>query len=85
MITYEKACKIAKDTQLGAFPSYEYFEVVEADDRWAFALSVDADTVLTPAPMFFVFKKDGSVEWFSIPPIENLLVWQNGKKIKFID
>ena len=85
MITYEKACKIAKDIRRESFPELKYIEVVEADDRWAFALSVDADTVLTPAPMFFVFKKDGSVEWFSIPPIENLLVWQNGKKIKFID
>jgi len=31
-----------------------------------------------------VFKEDGRMEWFSIPPLENLDLLESGKKIPFI-
>ncbi len=83
MITYEKACEIAMDIKSKEFPSFTFAEVTEIEDRWAFVFSVDADTVMTPAPSFFVHKENGRVEWFSIPPLENLHLIKNGKRIAF--
>lgn len=77
MITFEKALSIAKEIKAEKFPNFRHGEAVEADDRWAFIFSVDRDTVMTPPPMFYVFKENGAVEWFGIPPFENLKLIRN--------
>lgn len=84
MITYERACQIAREQ----CPYLPYVSVVDIEDRWSFTFSVYAPDdwrSMTPAPSFYVFKEDGSVEWFSIPPLENLDLIQTGRKIKFVE
>ena len=85
MITYKTALDIAKGIKADRFPDFKHGEAVETEDRWIFIFSVDKETVMAPAPMFFVFKEDGSVEWFNIPPLKNLELINNGKKLGIID
>ncbi len=85
MITYKEACRIAKAIKQEKFPDFTYVKVHEIHDRWSFLFSVDAKTVMTPAPKFFVFKEDGRVEWYSVPPLENLDLVLTGKRIAFLE
>lgn len=85
MITYKEACRIAKAIKQEKFPDFTYVEVTDISDRWAFLFSIDAKTLLTPAPTFFIFKEDGHFEWFSIPPLENLELILAGKEIAFLE
>ena len=85
MITYEKACEIAREIKQEQCPSFKSSDVVEVADRWAFIFNPDAETVMTPPPSFFVFKEDGRVAWFSIPPLENLDLLNSGKDVAFIE
>ena len=62
-----------------------YVEVTDISDRWAFMFSIDAQTALIPATSFFMFKEDGRMEWFSIPPLENLDLLESGKEIAFLE
>ena len=36
-------------------------------------------------PSFFIFKEDGRMEWFSIPPLENLHLLMQGEDIPFLE
>ena len=83
MVTYREACKIANEVREKVSPSFERTMVVELADRWAFMFTVSGQTMIQP-PSFFVFKEDGRMEWFSIPPLENLDLLESGKKIPFI-
>ena len=85
MIAYQEAYKIAMKIKTDQFPDFKHGEVVETEDRWVFVFSVDKDTVMTPAPSFFVFKNNGNVEWFSIPPLENLDIIRKGKHLGVIE
>ena len=88
MISYEEACRIARGVRESECPSCIYAKAVDIVDRWAFSFSVYAPTdqrYMTPAPSFFVFKEDGRVEWYSIPPLENLYLLRSGNEIKFIE
>lgn len=87
MISYEEACRIARETREKECPSCKYAYVKDIADRWAFTFSVFApDDIrsMTPPPAFFVYKDDGRVEWFTIPPLENLLLLRSGKEVDFI-
>ena len=87
MIDFKKAYEIAKRIRNIDFPSLKYIYITELEDRWAFTLSVfspEDKEYMTPAPMFFVFEEDGRVEWFTVPPIENLKLLQNGKEIGYL-
>ena len=87
MITYKKACTIAGNVRDKECPSCKHAHVVDIKDRWAFTFSVYAPNdarYMTPAPSFFIFKEDGRVEWFSIPPLENLDLIESGHAVKFI-
>ena len=83
MITYKEACDITNKVRNEVAPGCKHTLVVELEDRWAFTLTVYGEVLLQP-PTFFVFKDDGRVEWFSIPPIENLDLLEMGKEIPFI-
>ena len=86
MISYEKACEIANQIKKENFPDFDCVGVTDIKDRWVFEFSIfspEEEQYMTPAPMFFVFKGDGEVEWFSIPPLENLYLIQSGNKIDF--
>ena len=88
MITYVEACKKADAIRKEEFPDCIYPYVVELSDRWAFSFSVfapDDTRCMTPAPSFFMFKRDGRVEWYSIPPMSNLHLIQSGQEIDFIE
>lgn len=88
MITYKKACEIANGIRQKEFPSFKYSHVVDIADRWSFSFSVyspDDRRTMTPAPSFFVFKEDGRVEWYGIPPLENLDILESGKTIDLIE
>ena len=88
MITYEKACEIIKKVRSEECPKCKYASAVEISDRWAFSFSVfhpDDKYTMTPAPSFFVFKEDGRVEPFGIPPLENLDLIESGKQVDFIE
>lgn len=88
MITYEKACEIINKIRSKEHPSCKYTHVVDIKDRWAFMLSIyspDDKRTMTPAPSYFVYKDDGVVERFCIPPLENLDLIESGKEIVFID
>jgi len=88
MITYSKACKMANEIREKTCPSYEYTSVFELPDRWAFFLSpcpLDGKSAVVAPPSFFISREDGRMEWFSIPPLENLDLLESGKKIPFID
>ena len=83
MITYREACDITNSIRKQSFPGCKHTAVVELPDRWAFTLTERGEVMFQP-PSFFVFKEDGRVEWFSIPPLENLDLLDSGKKIPFI-
>ena len=83
MITYEEACDIANSIRRQEFPSFKDIDVIEMADRWSFTLAVRGEVLFQP-PSFFVFKEDGRVEWFSIPPLENLDLLETGRKIPFM-
>ncbi|MBE7016633.1 MAG: hypothetical protein E7420_00545 [Ruminococcaceae bacterium] len=85
MITFEKALSIAKEIKAEKFPNFKHGAAAEIKDRWAFIFSADKDTVLTPAPMFYVFKENGRVEWFSVPPMENLELINSGEYLGTIE
>ena len=88
MITYQKACAIIKKVRSEECPNCKYGSAVEISDRWAFSFSVfspDDWRTMTPAPCFFVFKEDGRVEPFTIPPLENLDLIRSGKPVKMIE
>ena len=88
MITYQKACEIIRKVRSEECPKCKYAHAVEIADRWAFSFSIfhpDDKYTMTPAPSFFVFKDDGRVEDYSIPPLENLYLIKSGKEIEFID
>lgn len=87
MITYEKACKMVNGVREKECPSCKYTSVFELSDRWAFFLShspLDGQTTVIAPPSFYVFKEDGRMEWFSIPPLENLDLLEAGRKIPFM-
>ena len=84
MITYKEACEITNKVRNEVAPDYKHTLVVELEDRWAFILTVCGEAMLQP-PTFFVFKDDGRVEWFSIPPIENLDLLMQGEDIPFLE
>ena len=83
MITHKEACEITNKVRNEVDPGCKHTSVIELEDRWAFILTVCGEAMLQP-PTFFVFKDDGRVEWFSIPPIENLDLLETGKEIPFI-
>ena len=86
MISYLDACSIAKKLRDEEWREFPYIHATELEDRWAFILSVfppDSGEGMIQPPMFFIYKKDGSIEWFSIPPIENLDLLNSGKEIAF--
>lgn len=88
MITYQKACAIIGKVRSEEFPKCKYASAVEISDRWAFSFSIfhpEDKHTMTPAPCFFVFKEDGRVEPFSIPPLENLDLIKSGKPVEFIE
>ena len=88
IITYKKACEVIKKVRSEECPKCKYANAVEIDDRWAFTFSIfhpDDKHTMTPAPSFFVFKEDGHVEPFCIPPLENLYLIRSGKKVEFIE
>lgn len=87
MIDFKQACEIAKGIRDRDFPSMKYIYITELEDRWAFVLSVfspEDKEYMTPAPMFFVFEEDGHVEWFSVPPFENLRLFERGKEVGYL-
>lgn len=84
MIDFKQACEVARGIRDIAFPSMKYIYITELGDRWAFVLSVfspEDREYMTPAPMFFVFAEDGHVEWFTVPPFENLKMLENGRDL----
>jgi hypothetical protein len=83
MITYKEACDITNSIRKQNFPGCKHTAVVELADRWVFTLTECGEVMIQP-PAFSVFKEDGRVEWFSIPPLENLDLLESGKKIPFI-
>lgn len=88
MITYKEACKIANEVRQEHCSNCIYACAVEISDRWAFSFSIyapDDERGMTPAPAFFVYKNDGHVEWYSIPPLENLELILAGKEIAFLE
>lgn len=88
MIAYKKACEIADSIRQKEFPSFKYVHVVDIADRWSFSFSVyapDDQRTMTPAPSFFVFKERGRVEWYTIPPLENLDLLESGNTIEFVE
>lgn len=88
MISYEDACKIARETREKECPSCKYAYVKDISDRWAFTFSIyapDDIRCMTPAPQLFVYKDDGRVEWYTIPPLENRDLLESGKEIAFIE
>lgn len=87
MITYTEACEIARAINKKDFQII-YVAVTDICDRWAFVFSIyapDDEHYMTPAPSFFVYKADGHVEWYSVPPLENLEVILTGKEIAFLE
>jgi len=83
MITYREACDIANRVREKDFSACKHIAVVELPDRWVFTLTERGEVMIQP-PAFSVFKEDGRMEWFSIPPLENLDLLESGKKIPFI-
>ena len=87
MVNFKQACEIAKRIRDLDFPSMKYIYITELEDRWIFVLSVfspEDKEYMTPAPMFFVFEEDGHVEWFSVPPFENLKLLESGKEVGYL-
>lgn len=88
MITYVEACRKANMIREDEFPDCIYPTVIELPDRWVFTFSVFASTdwqCMAPAPSFFMYKEDGRVEWYSIPPLSNLELIESGQEIDFIE
>ena len=83
MITYKEACEITNSIRRQQFPGCKHTAVVELADRWVFILTVNGEVMIQP-PVFSVHKEDGRMEWFPIPPIENLELLLQGKDIPFL-
>ena len=87
MISFERACEIATAEKEKNFTSLGYVSVTELEDRWAFiysAYSQESGQYSTIMPKFFVYKHNGEVEPFSIPPLENLRLLRKGKTCEFV-
>ena len=83
MITYKKACRLIKDIKEKDFPENVKVKAFDLSDRWAFEFYYDEKTLYGGLPRFFVYKENGEIEAFSIPPMENLKLLQTSKEIEF--
>lgn len=74
---YEKAHK--------EFPDYKLIECLDIGDAYAFYFSQSETENIPGVPYVSVDKESGSVEYLTIPPIENLKRIQKGKKIEITE
>ena len=76
MITIQKACELAKKEM----KEYDIIDCVDIGDEYVFSFSLDGE-IVPATPMISIAKKNGKLSYFTIPPIENIDVLNNGTKI----
>lgn len=77
MVTLKEAYSTAQKE----FPGYKLVECVDIGKAYAFYFSPGKEAV-PGIPYIAVSKASGSVDYLTIPPVENLALIQKGKKIK---
>ena len=76
MITIQKARELAKKEM----KEYTIIGCVDIGDEYVFSFAFDGELV-PGTPMISVAKKDGKTSYFTIPPVENIAILDNGKEI----
>lgn len=77
MITLERAKGIAQKQ----FPEFPIFDIRDIGGKWAFSY----DTAAPGIPFVCVSKSNGSVDYLTVPPIENLGIIEKGKIIYSVE
>lgn len=78
MITIREACELVKKEMKGL----DIAECVDIGDKYIFSFVFD-DEIPPGTPMIGVAKENGEISYFTIPPIQNIDILNNGKKINF--
>lgn len=77
MFPIEKAIKIAKEQ----FPEFDIYDITDIGEKFAFSFDT-GDNPVPGIPFVCVSKENGEVSFLTIPPIENIKLIENGRKVK---
>lgn len=77
MITFEKAYKKAEKE----FEDLNIISCVDIGEKYVFSFGIDKDNIPPGIPMVSVEKENAKVEYFTIPPIENIELLDKGTEL----
>lgn len=77
MITYEEAYKKAKKEN----EDLKIISCVDIGEKYVFSFGIDKDNIPPGIPMVSVSKGNAKVEYFTIPPLENIDLLEKGKEL----
>ncbi len=81
MISVKEAYEKVKEKSMG----FDLLETLETEDKWIFVFGKKcSDGKLYPGtPNITVEKDGGKVDFITIPPVQNLSLLQNAKRVEF--